>query len=166
MLVIKQLMVPIDFHSIYFSTMEVNGNQQLFGSSTFFKISSFVLNIRKKCIQFWNEMRVSKWRKFHFGVNYSFKMLPTQAAHKAREYHIKMIKEKHKKELEGEKKKWDAAKNKKKIRCPPRTFTTQRPIIRKQFAYGLRPQTSIKRVHFILLLIKTGYCWFMPLPNQ
>ncbi len=29
MLVIKQLMVPIDFHSISFPTMEVNGDQQL-----------------------------------------------------------------------------------------------------------------------------------------
>ncbi len=46
MLVIKQLMVPIDFHSITFPTMEVNGDQQLFGSSKFFKISSSVFNIR------------------------------------------------------------------------------------------------------------------------
>ncbi len=30
MLVIKQLIVPIDFHSISFPTMEVNGDQQLF----------------------------------------------------------------------------------------------------------------------------------------
>ncbi len=34
--VIKQLMlVPIDFHSISFPTMEVNGDQQLFGSSKY-----------------------------------------------------------------------------------------------------------------------------------
>ncbi len=45
MLVIKQLMVPIDFHSIYFPIMEVNGDQQLFGSLKFFKISYFVFNI-------------------------------------------------------------------------------------------------------------------------
>ncbi len=35
MLVIKQLMVSIDIHSIYFPTMEVNGDQQLFGSSKY-----------------------------------------------------------------------------------------------------------------------------------
>ncbi len=35
MLVIKHLMVPIDFHSISFPTMEVNGDQQLFGSSKY-----------------------------------------------------------------------------------------------------------------------------------
>ncbi len=34
--------------------MEVNGDQQLFGSSKFFQISSFVFNIRKKLIQVWN----------------------------------------------------------------------------------------------------------------
>ncbi len=73
MLVIKQLMVPIDFHSIYFATMEVNGDQQLFGSSKVFKISSFVFNIRKKLIQIWNNMSVSKWRQnVHFWVTYSF----------------------------------------------------------------------------------------------
>ncbi len=37
MLVIKQSMVPIDFHSISFPTMEVNGDQQLFGSSNSLK---------------------------------------------------------------------------------------------------------------------------------
>ncbi len=31
MLVIKSSIVPIDFHSIYLTTMEVNGDQQLFG---------------------------------------------------------------------------------------------------------------------------------------
>ncbi len=67
MLVIKQLMVPIDFHSISFPIMEVNGEQQLFGSSKFFKISSFVFNIRKKLIQVWNDIRVSKlWQHFRF----------------------------------------------------------------------------------------------------
>ncbi len=45
MLVIKEFMVPIDFHSIYFPTMEVNGDQQLFGSLKFF-------NIRKKVYGF------------------------------------------------------------------------------------------------------------------
>ncbi len=55
MLLIKQLMVPINFH-IYFATMEVNGDQQQFDSSTFFKISSFVFNITKKSIQVWKGM--------------------------------------------------------------------------------------------------------------
>ncbi len=65
MLVIKQLMVPIDFYS--FPTMEVNGDQQLFGSSEFFKISYFVFYIRQKLMQVWNNMRVSKWwQKFYF----------------------------------------------------------------------------------------------------
>ncbi len=35
----------IDFNSISFLTMDVNGDQQLFGSSKFFKIP-FVFNIR------------------------------------------------------------------------------------------------------------------------
>ncbi len=75
MLVIKQLMVPIDFQSIYFNTMEVNGDQQLFGSSKF-KITYFVFYITKKRIQVWNDMVVSKWRQKYkkvLRVNYSFK---------------------------------------------------------------------------------------------
>ncbi len=52
------LMVPIDFHSISFPTMELNGNEQLFDSSKFFKISCFVFNIRKKGIQVWNDMAI------------------------------------------------------------------------------------------------------------
>ncbi len=45
----------VDFQSISFLTMEVIGDQQLFGYSKFFKISYFVFNIRKKRIQvvFW-----------------------------------------------------------------------------------------------------------------
>ncbi len=70
-LVIKQLMVPIDFHSMSFPTVEVNGDQQLFLSSKYFKISSFVFNIRKKLIarkiHVWNDMRLSKWWKKKFG---------------------------------------------------------------------------------------------------
>ncbi len=50
---------------ISFPTMEVNGDQQLFGSSTFFKISSFVLNIRNKRIQVCNDRRASKWWQHH-----------------------------------------------------------------------------------------------------
>ncbi len=60
MLVIKQLMVPIDFHSIPLATVELNGDQQLFGSSKFLKISSFVFNIINNFIQIGNDMRVSK----------------------------------------------------------------------------------------------------------
>ncbi len=41
----------------------VSGDQQLFGSSKSFKISSFVFNIRKKLIQVWNDMRVSNDKK-------------------------------------------------------------------------------------------------------
>ncbi len=67
-MVTQQLMVAIDFHSIFFH-MEVNG--QLL--PTFFKISSFVLNIRKKLIKVWNNLRVSEWwQNFHFWVNYPF----------------------------------------------------------------------------------------------
>ncbi len=50
--VIKQLLVPIDFRSISFPTMDVHGDQQLF-----FKISS-VFNIRKKHAAL---VRVRKW---------------------------------------------------------------------------------------------------------
>ncbi len=35
MLVTKDLMAAIDFHNIFFPTMEVNFNQQLFGSSEY-----------------------------------------------------------------------------------------------------------------------------------
>ncbi len=59
MLVIQQLMVLIDFHSIYVPT-EVDGDQQLFSFSKLFKIFYFMFNIRKKLIQVWNDMRVSK----------------------------------------------------------------------------------------------------------
>ncbi len=48
MQIIKQLMVPTDFLSISLVIMEVNGDQQQFGSSKFFSISSFVFNIRNK----------------------------------------------------------------------------------------------------------------------
>ncbi len=53
-------MVPIDFHSIYFPLMEVNGDGEpkKFSSSKFFKISYFVLNIGKKHIQVWNDMTI------------------------------------------------------------------------------------------------------------
>ncbi len=41
-------MAPIYFHSISFSTIEVNGDQQLFGSSEFFKMSSFGVQHKKE----------------------------------------------------------------------------------------------------------------------
>ncbi len=46
MLVIKQLMVHIDFHSIYY--MDVNGDQQLFGSTKFFKNILFCVQHKKE----------------------------------------------------------------------------------------------------------------------
>ncbi len=72
MLAIKQLTVPIDFHCISFPTVEVNGDQQLFGSSKSFKIY-FVFNIRKKLVQVWNKNMYIMTKMFW--VNYSFKML-------------------------------------------------------------------------------------------
>ncbi len=58
MLVIEQLMVPIDFHSIYFPAMEVNGDQPRgFGSS---KYVICVQRTRNKLIQVWNKIRMSK----------------------------------------------------------------------------------------------------------
>ncbi len=41
LLVIEQLMVPIDFHSIFPLHIEVNGNQQLFGSKCPFSESQW-----------------------------------------------------------------------------------------------------------------------------
>ncbi len=37
-LAVKQLMAPVDFYSIYFHTIDINGDQQLFSSSKFFEI--------------------------------------------------------------------------------------------------------------------------------
>ncbi len=60
MLVTKRLTVTIDFHCIFFYTMEVNGYRQLFGQ-------------QKKETQVWNNFRVSKWwPNSHFWVNYPF----------------------------------------------------------------------------------------------
>ncbi len=39
------ILVPIDFLSIYFPAVKANGDQQLFASSKYFKISSLVFNI-------------------------------------------------------------------------------------------------------------------------
>ncbi len=66
--VTKQLMVPIDFHS-----MEKKYYGSQWGPSTFFKISSFVFNRGNKRIQGWNNLSVSKWwQDFHFWVSCSF----------------------------------------------------------------------------------------------
>ncbi len=47
---------------------------------TFCKISYFMFNRRKKIIQVWNNLRVSKWwQNFHFWVNYLFKMNSKEA---------------------------------------------------------------------------------------
>ncbi len=70
MLVTKQLTVAIDFHSKEKNTTEVNGFRELFKLPTLFKISSFVLNRRKKPTQVWKKWRVN----FHFWVNYPFKL--------------------------------------------------------------------------------------------
>ncbi len=59
MLVIKQLLVPINFHSISFPTMEVNLNQQLFGSLKLFKILHIFFNVRKKLVQVGTTWKVS-----------------------------------------------------------------------------------------------------------
>jgi len=59
MSVSKQLMGPIDIHSIFFSYY---GSQWGLGPvwlPIFLKISSFVFSRRKKFIQVWNNMRVS-----------------------------------------------------------------------------------------------------------
>ncbi len=68
----------IDFHS---RKKKYYGSQwcprtALFPS--FFRISSFVFSRTKTFIQVWNYLRVSKWQKFHFWVNYPFKGLLTQ----------------------------------------------------------------------------------------
>jgi len=55
MSVTKQLMGPIDFHS-----MGEKIRKSMVWSLTFFKISSFVFNRRKKFAQVWNNLKVSK----------------------------------------------------------------------------------------------------------
>lgn len=45
--VTKQLLVPIDFHSIE-NTIKVSGDQKVFVYPTIFKMSSFVFNTRNK----------------------------------------------------------------------------------------------------------------------
>ncbi len=77
MLVIKQFTLSIYIESISFPTMEVNEDQQLFGSSK----CLFLFKLREKCIglHVWNNMRVSKWwQHFQFWVNYNFKQEYTE----------------------------------------------------------------------------------------
>jgi len=70
MLVIKQLVGPIDLHVDF--SLEVNGYSQLF--LAFFKISPFVFNRRKKLIQGWNHMTQGCVNNdnSNFWVNYPF----------------------------------------------------------------------------------------------
>ncbi len=65
MLGIKLLTVATDFHMKH--SMEVNVYQE----PTFIKISSFVFNRRKKLIQVYKNLKMSKlWQFSFFGVNY------------------------------------------------------------------------------------------------
>ncbi len=64
----------IDFHRRKTITMEVNGAHKTALFPTFFKISSIVFCRTKTFIQVWNYLRVSKWQKFHFWLNYPFKL--------------------------------------------------------------------------------------------
>ncbi len=66
-------MVLIDFHNIYFPTVGVSGDQQLFGSSKVFKISPFVFNKRMKTTKVWNEMRVNDDNIYIFGWTIALK---------------------------------------------------------------------------------------------
>ncbi len=54
--------------------MEIIGNKTTVWLSAIFNISSFVLNRRKKLMQIWNSLWVSKLCNFHFWVNYPFKL--------------------------------------------------------------------------------------------
>ncbi len=71
----EQFWGTIDFHSILFSTMEVNDAPKQSVYKLFFIISSFVFSRTKTFIQVWNYLRVIKWWQiFHFWVNYPFKL--------------------------------------------------------------------------------------------
>jgi len=59
MLVTKQLTAPIDFHCIFFLTIEVNECRQV-NCLVPFKISYFMFNRRKRLIQIWNNFRWNK----------------------------------------------------------------------------------------------------------
>ncbi len=68
----EQFWGTIDFNSIFFPSMEVNGAPKTAWLQTFFKISPFVFGWTKTFIQVWNYLRVCKWQNFHFWVNYPF----------------------------------------------------------------------------------------------
>ncbi len=66
----EQFWGTIDFHSIFFPTMEVNGAPKQPG----YKLSSKYLPLcsseHRNSYRFWNYLRVSKWwQNFHFWVN-------------------------------------------------------------------------------------------------
>ncbi len=67
MLVTKQFMIPIDFHSMEENTMEVNGYRQLFGyqdSSKYNRLcSTEVRNPHRRCV---NNDRIEPSLKYNF----------------------------------------------------------------------------------------------------
>ncbi len=64
--VTKQFWLPLTSIILYVWTNKPKNTK------TFLEISSFMLHQRKQVIQVWNDMRVSKWLHFHFGLNYPF----------------------------------------------------------------------------------------------
>jgi len=72
--VTKQLIDPIDFNSIFFLLWKSMGSINRLITNILQNIF-LCLQQKKKIIQVWNNLRVSKWwPNFHFEVNYSFKM--------------------------------------------------------------------------------------------
>jgi len=69
----------IDFHSVFFFFYGRQWCQTTVWFQSFFKISSFVFNRRKKLIQvICNKLRVSKWwQNFHYWVEYPFNSVLT-----------------------------------------------------------------------------------------
>jgi len=54
-------MVTVDFHRIIFPTMEVKGSINCLVFNNFSECLILCSNRRKKLIQVWNKLRVSKW---------------------------------------------------------------------------------------------------------
>ncbi len=78
----EQFWGTIDYCSIYFPTMEVNGAPKQPGYKLSSKISSFVFSRTNKFIQVWNYLRVRKWwQNFLFWVNYPFKIVFLNTKH-------------------------------------------------------------------------------------
>ncbi len=72
--VVLKLMVAIDFHCMEKKYYGIQWGPRTVWLHTFFTICFFVFSRRKKFIQVWNSLTVSKlWWNFHFWVNYSFK---------------------------------------------------------------------------------------------